>query len=89
MIFARSLLFNVAYYLNLLVWMIAALPSLAMPRAVFMWIGRTWAKSSLWLLKVICGTGVEFRGLEKLPPGGFLVAAKHQSLWETSRCSSS
>jgi 1-acyl-sn-glycerol-3-phosphate acyltransferase len=83
MLFLRSLLFNAAYYINLMLWMIAALPSLVMPRAVFMWIARTWAGTSLWLLKVICGTGVEFRGLEKIPDGGFIVAAKHQSLWET------
>jgi 1-acyl-sn-glycerol-3-phosphate acyltransferase len=37
----------------------------------------------LWLLKTIVGTRLEVRGLEKLPPGACLVAAKHQSAWET------
>ena len=37
----------------------------------------------LWLLKVIAGTKLEVRGLEKLPEGACLVAAKHQSAWET------
>jgi 1-acyl-sn-glycerol-3-phosphate acyltransferase len=83
MLFARSLVFNILYYINLALWMIAALPTLLMPRGAFMWIARHWAGSSLWLLRVVCGTKVDFRGLEKLPPGGFLVAAKHQSLWET------
>ena len=32
---------------------------------------------------MVCGTTVEFRGLEKIPPGALLVASKHQSLWET------
>ncbi|HSP25377.1 MAG TPA: lysophospholipid acyltransferase family protein [Saliniramus sp.] len=83
MLVLRSILFNVAYYLNLTLWMIAALPTLAMPRRVFVRVAREWAGSSLWLLRVIAGTRVEFRGLEKIPPGGLLVASKHQSLWET------
>jgi 1-acyl-sn-glycerol-3-phosphate acyltransferase len=83
MLVVRSVLFNVLYYLNLIVWMIAALPTLAMPRGAFMWVARVWAGSSLWLLRVVAGTDVEFRGVEKIPPGGLLVASKHQSLWET------
>lgn len=83
MLLFRSILFNAAYYLNLLVWMIAVLPTLAMPRVAFMRVARLWAGSSLWLLRVIAGTRVEFRGVEKIPRGGVLVASKHQSLWET------
>ena len=37
----------------------------------------------LWLLRVIVGTKLEVRGREKLPGGACLVAAKHQSAWET------
>ena len=37
----------------------------------------------LWLLRVIVGTKLEVRGAEKLPAGACLVAAKHQSAWET------
>jgi len=83
MLVLRSILFNLAYYLNLTLWMIAALPTLVMPRRVFMRVAREWAGSSLWLLRVIAGTKVEFRGVEKIPRGGLLVASKHQSLWET------
>ena len=34
-------------------------------------------------MRVVCRIDVEWRGLEKIPPGGVLVAAKHQSTWET------
>lgn len=37
----------------------------------------------LWLLETIVGTKLEVRGAEKLPTGACLVAAKHQSAWET------
>lgn len=83
MLLLRSILFNIAFYLNLLAYMLVALPTLLMPRRIVLAAAKSWARTSLWLLRVICGTKVEFRGLEKLPKGAFLVAAKHQSAWET------
>jgi 1-acyl-sn-glycerol-3-phosphate acyltransferase len=44
---------------------------------------RRYARSSLWLLRVVCGVTVEWRGRERLPNGAYIVACKHQSLWET------
>jgi 1-acyl-sn-glycerol-3-phosphate acyltransferase len=79
----RSVLFNILFYLNLLVQLIAALPTLVMPRWGILAVARFWARTNLWLLRLICGVKVEFRGLAKIPPGPLLVAAKHQSLWET------
>jgi len=80
---ARSLLFNALFYVNLTVHMIAALPTLALPRAFQRSFIRSYARSSLWLLRVVCGTSVQWRGLEKIPQGACIVACKHQSLWET------
>ncbi len=83
MLMLRSLVFNVVFYVNMAVWSLALVPTFFLPRMAFMRGARLWAHSNLWLLRIICGTRVEFRGLEKLPPGGFLVACKHQSMWET------
>jgi 1-acyl-sn-glycerol-3-phosphate acyltransferase len=79
----RSALFNLAFYLNMIMWMIIALPTLVMPRRVFMWIARQWSLSSLWLLKVIAGTHYELRGAENIPETGCIIVSKHQSVWET------
>lgn len=79
----RSLLFNLAFYTNMIVWMVVLLPTMLMPRMVFIRSARAWAWSSIWLLRVICGTRFELRGADKIPAGGFLVASKHQSMWET------
>jgi 1-acyl-sn-glycerol-3-phosphate acyltransferase len=79
----RSALYNVAFYLNLLLWMIVALPTLGLPRHYFVRVTRLWGRSSLWLLKVITRTQVHWSGLDKLPNSGCLVAAKHQSTWDT------
>jgi len=79
----RSVLFNLLFYLNLAVQIVAALPTLLMPCWGILAVARFWARTNLWLLRVVCGTKVEFRALAKIPPGPLLVAAKHQSLWET------
>ena len=83
MIILRSLLFNLAFYLNLGVLLIGAFLALVLPRRAVLDMAKLWGRTSVWLLRVICGTKVEFRGLEKLPNGALIVAAKHQSTWET------
>jgi 1-acyl-sn-glycerol-3-phosphate acyltransferase len=79
----RSLLFNVLFYLNLVILLIASIPTLLMPRHAILGMAKLWARTTLWLLRSICRIEVEWRGLEKIPPGGILVAAKHHSTWET------
>ena len=79
----RSILFNLLFYLNLLVLLIVALATLVMPRWGILGMAKFWGRTSLWLLRVVCGTKVEFRGVEKIGHGPLLVAAKHQSTWET------
>jgi 1-acyl-sn-glycerol-3-phosphate acyltransferase len=83
MLVLRSLLFNVAFYINIILWMIALLPTLVGPQRVFLGVVKAWARSNLWLMRVIVGTKVEIQGLEHIPQGGLLIAAKHQSFWET------
>jgi 1-acyl-sn-glycerol-3-phosphate acyltransferase len=80
---ARSILFNVLFYLNLFAYVIAALPTLAMPRRGIIAVAKLWARTNLWLLRVVCDIKVEFRGLGRIPPGPLLVSSKHQSSWET------
>jgi 1-acyl-sn-glycerol-3-phosphate acyltransferase len=82
-VIVRSILFNLLFYLNLLVHFIVAIPTLAMPRRAIVRVTQFWAHTNFWLLRVVCGISVEWRGLEKISPGGLLVASKHQSMWET------
>jgi len=80
---ARSVLFNALFYANLIGHMIAALPTLLLPYAALHAFICSYARSSLWLLRVICDIKVEWRGIDKIPDGACIVACKHQSLWET------
>jgi 1-acyl-sn-glycerol-3-phosphate acyltransferase len=79
----RSVLFDALFYVNLIVHMIVGLPTLVLPYPVLHAFIRSYARTSLWLLRVVCGTKVEWRGLEKIPPKACILACKHQSLWET------
>jgi 1-acyl-sn-glycerol-3-phosphate acyltransferase len=79
----RSILFNVSFYLVLLGYFIVAIPTLLMPRRAILRLAQIWAHTNLALLRIICRIGVDWRGLEKIPSGAVLVAAKHQSTWET------
>lgn len=82
-IVARSLVFNCLFYVNLIGLMLIGLPLLFWgPRGIF-WLARTWGYTSLWLLRVICQLDVEYRGTKNIPKGGYIIAPKHQSIWET------
>jgi 1-acyl-sn-glycerol-3-phosphate acyltransferase len=83
MIFIRSALFNLLFYANTILLMIVGLPTMIFGRHAVLSLARVWSRSSLWLLRVICRTSAEFRGMENIPQGACLVAPKHQSLWET------
>jgi len=81
--FLRSLAFQIMFYLNVFFWMVLWLPSLLMRRHGALELGRQWGRTSLFLLDKLCGLKVEFRGLEHLEAGPVIVAAKHQSTWDT------
>ncbi len=83
MLILRSVLFNILFYLNLLLYLIAAIPTFFLPYWGVVAFAQSWGRTNLWLLRTICGIDVEWIGLEKIPPGPLIVAAKHQSTWET------
>ena len=79
----RSLLFNSAFFLLTALTVLLGLPLLAVPRAGIRWLTRSWARTVLWLLDRICGVRLEARGLEHIPRGASVIAAKHQSAFDT------
>lgn len=79
----RSLLFNVFFYLWTTLVLIVGLPLMLGPRSGLYHLGRLWVRVIMAALRLLCGLRYQVRGLENLPEGGFLVAAKHQSAWDT------
>jgi 1-acyl-sn-glycerol-3-phosphate acyltransferase len=84
MVFVRSLLFNAAFYLVTVALLILPLPLyFILPQGFAMGVVRAWANAGIWLLRVLAGTRFEIRGRANLPAGASIVAAKHQSMFET------
>ncbi|PHP65541.1 1-acyl-sn-glycerol-3-phosphate acyltransferase [Zhengella mangrovi] len=84
MILLRSLLFNAAFYVATIVQMIVYTPFyFVAPRKKSWWVPKTWARVNLWLLHWIGGVKSEVTGQENLPDGGYIIAPKHQSVWDT------
>jgi 1-acyl-sn-glycerol-3-phosphate acyltransferase len=79
----RSAFFNAVFYLNLVLFMLVFSPLFFAPRRYAMWALKLWARTSIWLLAAIAGTRLEVRGRQNIPKGVAIVAAKHQSLFET------
>lgn len=80
----RSIAFNVAFYANLIVQMILWMPFYFLtPRHIAWFVPKFWARSSLFLQKWIAGTKSVIEGQENLPEGPYILAPKHQSLWDT------
>jgi len=83
MVLLRSIAFNALFYLNTFVFLIAALPTFFMPYRAIVAVAKSWGRVNLVLLRVVAGIDYEIRGREKIPKGPIIVAAKHQSAWET------
>ncbi len=79
----RSFIFNIVFYVNLTLFLVLGSWLLICPRIWAIRGLQAWAATSIWLLRVICGTNMEVRGREHVPKGPCLIAGKHQSLWET------
>jgi len=82
-IILRSLVFNALFYVNTALWLIAALPTFFMPYRAIIEVAKAWGRFNRALTRMVAGIDYEIRGAEKIPRGPVIVAAKHQSAWET------
>lgn len=79
----RSLAFNIATFSWSILLLAAFIPLLIASRSVMLSAIRFWTRSIFWLQRHILPLDFEFRGVENLPEGPFIVAAAHQSAWDT------
>jgi 1-acyl-sn-glycerol-3-phosphate acyltransferase len=78
----RAALFNLAYFAWTALIGTLGLPFLLAPRRAAMRFGRFWSQGVLVLLRAIVGLDYRVIGLDQVPPGGAIVAMKHQSAWD-------
>ncbi len=70
MVWVRSVIFNVLFYMMFIAEMIIFTPIyFILPRKKAYFVPKFWARSNLWLMKLIVGTDVRIEGLENLPKG--------------------
>ena len=86
MIVLRSIVFNILWYANIMAQMVIFSPwyFTRETRREAWRVPTRWGQSSNWLQRHIVGTRFDVEGTENLPPPGtgYIVASKHQSIWE-------
>ena len=82
----RSLAFAVAYWALSIAYTLAAVIAALLPgRAATGWIIRGYVRRMVQSMRLLAGIRLQVRGRERLPRGGFIIAAKHQS-WGDGFC---
>ncbi|MEH0196981.1 1-acyl-sn-glycerol-3-phosphate acyltransferase [Caulobacter sp. CCNWLY153] len=80
MIYLRSFLFQLFFWLWSATMAILMLVTLVLPRPVNRAAMRIWSRGVILGLRILAGVRVEVRG--QVPTGPALVAAKHQSMFD-------
>jgi len=81
--FFRSLLFNVLFFASTAAASLGGLALLWGPPSWLLGWLHLWARSVVLMLRVCCGIELRVTGRDNLPDGPAIVAAKHQSAFDT------
>ena len=80
----RSLLFTTLLFLGTFAFAVLVLATVPFGLAALHAMSRNWARTHLWLLRVICRLDYVVEGLENVPREGAHISMwKHSSTWET------
>lgn len=82
-IWCRSLLFNLLFYIWTAIASTILLPSILINWKVIIKAQKIWSYGVLLLARYVAGIRYELRGMENVPEGPVIIAAKHHSAWET------
>ncbi len=73
----RSIIFDILCYSWMVLLGVVCFPAAAVSRDAAYWTMKLYARSTISMLRVICGLRTEVRG--EVPTGAVLIASKHQS----------
>lgn len=85
MLILRSLVFNIFYFGFTILCLICLIWLLVTPRSYVMAWVRWYLRVIYRMEKLLLGLDYRVVGQENMPPYPFLIASKHQSLWETMK----
>jgi 1-acyl-sn-glycerol-3-phosphate acyltransferase len=83
MIWLRSAVFLLFFYLETLVLLVPATLLVVVRPDRTPAIARSWARVTLWGARVLCGIHWRLEGAAHLPAGPVLIAARHESAFDT------
>ncbi|MET0986399.1 MAG: lysophospholipid acyltransferase family protein [Steroidobacteraceae bacterium] len=79
----RSILYTSWLFLGTLLYALVLLCICWLPLRYLQALARSWARSQLRMLKVLCGLDYRVTGQEHIPAGAHVALCKHSSAWET------
>jgi 1-acyl-sn-glycerol-3-phosphate acyltransferase len=77
----RSLLYAAIFYPATFLWVLTGLVASLIGRRATLAVVLSWVDAHHWLARHLLGIQVRIEGA--IPPGPYLIAAKHQSMFET------
>lgn len=84
LVWLRSAAFNLVFYLFTALAVLVGLPALPLlSEHAIRRYARAWMRAVHALLRAFVGLDIELRGLERIPEGPVIFAAKHQSALDT------
>jgi 1-acyl-sn-glycerol-3-phosphate acyltransferase len=83
MTLVRSVLFNGVVFAWTFLLMVAYIPFLVLPRPAVLAAIRSWVGGIFCFQRRLLRLDFEFRGVDNLPDGPFIIASAHQSAWDT------
>ena len=83
MLAIRSLIFLLLQFILTPIFSTLALLTFPFPPLTRYRLISSYARTMIWLLRVVCGIRHEVRGIENIPKEPSIVLCKHQSAWET------
>lgn len=84
MLYIRSVLFAVLITIwTILCGGIGAITFISLSPKIISLVSYTWASVIIYMLRYICGIRIELQGWGLLPDKPFIIASKHQSVFET------
>ncbi len=77
----RSLLFALIFYPGTLLFVLAGIGTSLIGTPAMLWVIGGWARFHHWVAEDVLGIRTKVEGT--IPPGPYLIAVKHQSMFET------
>jgi 1-acyl-sn-glycerol-3-phosphate acyltransferase len=79
----RSLLYTTWLFVGTLLYAVIVLLLAWLPEQKLYGVARSWSRTQLWMLKMLCGLTHKVEGVENIIPGTHISMWKHSSTWET------